>query len=79
MIVPSHRETPRRKLLVVFGFGLLAVSGAARAQFCPGVTPWVFNDVPSNDPFCSFITYMTTSGITTGCQVIDANNRLYCP
>lgn len=53
-----------RRLAVVLGYGLVVFSGAARAQFCPGVTPWVFNDVPSNDPFCSYITYIATSGIT---------------
>lgn len=51
---------------------------AARAQFCPGVTPWTFNDVPASDPFCASITWMAQSGVTLGCQEIDANNRLYC-
>ncbi len=67
-----------RKLLLV-AFLLLSFTQTARAQFCPGVSPWVFDDVAASDPFCGFITWMADNGITLGCQVIDANHRLYCP
>ncbi|MFO1311185.1 MAG: tail fiber domain-containing protein [Burkholderiales bacterium] len=58
---------------------LLAMTQPARAQFCPGVSPWVFDDVLASDPFCGFITWMADNGITLGCVTIDANHRLYCP
>ena len=67
-----------RKLAVLLALALLPI-GAARAQFCPGVTPWVFDDVQDSDPFCGAITWMATSNVTLGCQAIDANHRLYCP
>lgn len=60
-------------------FAILLWSSTAGAQFCPGVPPWTFNDVPASDPFCSTITWLAQTGVTLGCQVIDANNRLYCP
>src|SRR4030095_6512882 len=67
----------------VLMFAVLAVfttlTQPARAQFCPGVSPWVFDDVLASDPYCGFITWMADNGITTGCQIIDANHRLYCP
>jgi hypothetical protein len=69
----------RRSLLLVTFVVLSALTQPARAQFCPGVSPWVFDDVLASDPFCGFITWMADNGITTGCQVIDANHRLYCP
>ena len=56
-----------------------SIPSPARAQFCPGVTPWVFDDVQASDPFCGFITWMANEQITGGCSVIDANHRLYCP
>jgi hypothetical protein len=68
-----------RKSLVLAAFSLLLVSASARAQFCPGVSPWVFDDVLASDPFCGFVTWMADNGITLGCQTIDANHRLYCP
>ena len=70
-----------RKLLLV-GWLVLGSMGAAdhaRAQFCPGVSPWVFDDVLASDPFCGFITKIAEQGVTLGCAVIDANHRLYCP
>jgi hypothetical protein len=66
-------------LALAFGLILVALAAPARAQFCPGVTPWVFDDVQASDPFCGFVTFMATSGVTTGCATIDANHRLYCP
>ncbi len=69
----------RRLLPIVFAATMLALSSPARAQFCPGVSPWVFDDVAASDPFCGYITWMAQNGITLGCQVIDANHRLYCP
>ena len=70
----------RRCLLaVLFVLVAAAGSGEARAQFCPGVSPWVFDDVLASDPFCGFITKMAQQGVTLGCIVIDANHRLYCP
>ena len=55
------------------------MAGEAFAQFCPGLPPWVFDDVPSNHPFCTDITWMAQRGVTLGCAAIDANHRLYCP
>ena len=49
------------------------------AQFCPGVSPWVFDDVLASDPFCGFITKIANQGVTLGCLVIDGNHRLFCP
>jgi hypothetical protein len=68
-----------RKLALLALFVLSTSIQSARAQFCPGVSPWVFDDVPASDPFCGYITWMAENGITLGCQVIDANHRLYCP
>jgi hypothetical protein len=62
-------------LLGVFAF-LSAVGEPAHAQFCPGVSPWVFDDVLASDPFCGSITWMAQNGVSLGCQVIDANHRL---
>jgi hypothetical protein len=67
-----------RTLAIFVAFVLLPI-GTAQAQFCPGAAPYVFTDVPANDGFCAFITWMAQTGITTGCQNIDANNRRYCP
>ncbi|MFO1311186.1 MAG: hypothetical protein U1F41_03880 [Burkholderiales bacterium] len=69
----------RRSLFVVPIAFLLAIASPARAQFCPGVSPWVFDDVAASDPFCGYITWMAENGITLGCQIVDANHRLYCP
>ncbi len=69
----------RKAILLGVVAVLLGIAQPARAQFCPGVSPWVFDDVAASDPFCGFITWMAENGITLGCQVIDANHRLYCP
>jgi hypothetical protein len=42
-------------------------AGEAAAQFCPGQSPWVFDDVASTHPFCTDITWMAQRGITLGC------------
>ena len=64
----------------LLSFAMLAlVSGPARAQFCAGAAGWVFDDVLASDPFCGYITWMAQNGVSLGCQVIDANHRLYCP
>jgi hypothetical protein len=68
-----------RKLLVMLFAATTAFAGAARGQFCPGAAPYVFTDVLAGDAFCGYITWMAQTGVTAGCQVIDANNRLYCP
>jgi hypothetical protein len=69
-----------RKLVLLASFAMLAIlSNPARAQFCPGVSPWVFDDVLTSDPFCGDITWMAQNGVSLGCQIIDANHRLYCP
>ncbi|MFO1313638.1 MAG: tail fiber domain-containing protein [Burkholderiales bacterium] len=69
-----------RKVLLLTVVAIFAsVTQPARAQFCPGVSPWVFDDVLASDPFCGYITWMAQNGISLGCQVIDANHRLYCP
>ena len=65
-----------------FARGLLAlafVAYEAAAQFCPGLSPWVFSDVPSTHPFCTDITWMAQRGVTLGCTMIDPSHRLYCP
>lgn len=70
----------RRFLAVcVVWLSLVGVAPESRAQFCPGVSPWVFDDVPASDPFCGFITKMAQQNVSLGCAVIDANHRLYCP
>ena len=51
----------------------------AFAQFCPGASLWVFDDVPSSHPFCSSISWIAQRGITLGCSVIDDDHRLFCP
>jgi hypothetical protein len=63
-------------VLVLGGFGAAQDS---RAQACPGVAPWVFDDVLASDTFCSYITWMAQEGVSLGCSIIDANHRLYCP
>jgi hypothetical protein len=68
-----------RKLLLALGLLLSLTVGTARAQFCPGAAPYVFTDVLITDPFCVFITRMAVEGITEGCEIIDANNRRFCP
>jgi hypothetical protein len=55
------------------------LAGGVRAQGCPGVVPWVFDDVAVSDPFCPFVTEMARRGLTAGCAVINANHRLFCP
>ena len=67
-----------RKSILSF-LAVLVLSGPAHAQFCPGVSPWVFDDVLASDPFCGYITWMAQNGVSLGCQFIDANHRLYCP
>src|SRR5512147_2778238 len=69
----------RKALLFAAVAIVVTLSTPARAQFCPGVSPWVFDDVAASDPFCGYITWMAQNGICLGCQVIDANHRLYCP
>ncbi|MFO1313637.1 MAG: tail fiber domain-containing protein [Burkholderiales bacterium] len=69
----------RRTLLLVVVSVAVTFSAPSRAQFCPGVSPWVFDDVQASDQFCGYITWMAQNGISLGCQVIDANHRLYCP
>ncbi|MFO1311184.1 MAG: hypothetical protein U1F41_03870 [Burkholderiales bacterium] len=69
----------RKTVLLGVAAVLLMITQPARAQFCPGVSPWVFDDVLASDPFCGFITWMADNGITLGCVTIDANHRLYCP
>ena len=69
-----------RRFMLLGSFVVIAmVSNSARAQSCPGVSPWVFDDVAAADPFCGFITWMAQNGVSLGCQIIDANHRLYCP
>ena len=55
------------------------IAGEAFAQFCPGASPWVFDDVASSHPFCPAISWVAHRGITLGCSVIDADHRLFCP
>lgn len=45
-------------LALVLVMGLVGGAPEVRAQFCPGVSPWVFDDVLASDPFCGFITKM---------------------
>src|SRR5437773_8559623 len=76
-VTPTSRGGVMRKLLVAVG--LLVVIGSAQAQFCPGVSPWVFDDVLASDSFCPDITWMALNNITLGCKTIDPLNRDYCP
>ena len=69
----------RKSLLIAVFVVLGGLAVPAQAQFCPGVSPWVFDDVPAADPFCGYITEMAARGVTLGCTIIDANHRLYCP
>jgi hypothetical protein len=57
----------------------MVAAGEAFAQFCPGVSPWVFDDVASTHPFCTDISWVAQRGVTLGCVFIDPNHRLYCP
>ena len=58
---------------------LAFASGPAVAQFCPGLSPWVFTDVPSTHPFCADISWLAQRGVTLGCSTLNATQRLYCP
>lgn len=69
----------RRSLLLAAFASLLAFSAPSFAAGCPGVAPWVFDDIDDTDPFCPYITYMAQQGISLGCAIIDANHRLFCP
>lgn len=69
----------RRSILLAAFVSVFAVAVPAHAAPCPGVAPWVFDDVQDTDPFCPSITWMAEHGITLGCAVIDANHRLFCP
>ncbi|MFO1305478.1 MAG: hypothetical protein U1F54_17260 [Burkholderiales bacterium] len=69
----------RKSLVAVVSPVLFMLGDPARAQFCPGVSPWVSDDVAASDPFCGYITWMAENEITLGCQTIDANHRLHCP
>lgn len=69
----------RKSLLLPVFAVFFSLISPAHAQFCPGVSPWVFDDVLASDPFCGFVTWMAQNNITVGCQTIDANHRLYCP
>ncbi|MFO1312308.1 MAG: tail fiber domain-containing protein [Burkholderiales bacterium] len=70
-----------RKLLtiIVLALGCFGAAQDSRAQACPGVSPWVFDDVLASDTFCTYITWMAQEGVSLGCVIIDANHRLFCP
>ncbi|MFO1312309.1 MAG: hypothetical protein U1F41_09625 [Burkholderiales bacterium] len=70
-----------RKILtiMVLVLGCLGAAQDSRAQACPGVSPWVFDDVLASDTFCTYITWMAQEGVSLGCVIIDANHRLFCP
>jgi hypothetical protein len=69
-----------RKLLFVATIAFVAAAASpARAQFCPGTSGWVFDDILASDPFCGYVTWAAQNGVSLGCQIIDAGNRLYCP
>ena len=51
-IVPDHDKwslTMRKLLLFTVLAVLTTMTQPARAQFCPGAAPWVFDDVPASD------------------------------
>src|SRR5512143_1206936 len=48
----STRGGAMRRLLVVVGLFLIGFASSVQAQFCPGVSPWVFDDVQASDPLC---------------------------
>ncbi len=66
-----------RKLVVAVG--LFLVIGSARAQFCPGASPYVFDDVLASDSLCPDITWMALNNITSGCASLGGVNLNYCP
>jgi hypothetical protein len=66
-----------RKLLVAVG--LFVVVSSAQGQFCPGVAPWVFDDVQASDSACPAITWMALNNISLGCQLLGPLDRNYCP
>lgn len=68
-----------RQALPVAVLAIAAMITPARAQFCPGASGWVYDDVLASDPFCGYITWMAQNGVSLGCQIIDASHRLYCP
>jgi hypothetical protein len=68
-----------RKLLVAVGLFVAGFVGSAHAQFCPGVSPYVFDDVLASDSLCPDITWMALNGITTGCRSLGGVNLDYCP
>jgi Chaperone of endosialidase len=68
-----------RKLTIVFGLSLISLASSVQAQFCPGVSPWVFDDVLASDSFCPNITWMALNNITLGCATLGPFDRLYCP
>ena len=67
------------KAIVKSLLALAFVSLEATAQFCPGLSPWVFTDVPSTHPFCADISWLAQRGVTLGCSTVNATQRLYCP
>ncbi len=65
----TNEGNDMRKWLVLTMFAVLGVvTQPARAQFCPGVSPWVFDDVAASDPFCGYITWMAQNGISLGAR-----------
>jgi hypothetical protein len=78
---PSFEEQggTMRKLLIAVGLFVAGFVGSAQAQFCPGVSPWVFDDVQASDPVCPSITWMALNNITLGCKILGPLDRNYCP
>jgi hypothetical protein len=68
-----------RKLLIAVGLSVAGFVGSVHAQFCPGASPWVFDDVQASDSACPAITWMALNNITLGCQLLGPSDRLYCP
>ncbi len=68
-----------RRLLVVVGLILIGFAGLAQAQFCPGVAPYVFDDVLASDSLCPDITWMALNNITLGCKALGGVDLDYCP
>ena len=65
--------TQRQAMAKFICLGLQNVNpGSCLIAPCAGL----FNDVPSSNPFCSFIEAIYDAGITAGCQT---NPQLFCP
>ncbi len=64
-----------RKLFAAVG--LFAVVGSTQAQFCPGVSPWVFDDVLASDSLCPDITWMSPHNVPWARRTQPFSGRVF--